>query len=215
MQQMAEQWKNVRIFISSTFRDMHAERDHLVRFVFPDLRDRCAKRRLHLVDIDLRWGVTEAEAQEGKALEICLDEIDRCRPFFIGLLGERYGWVPPAYDVPNESRYDWVYHFEPGYSITALEIYHGVLRNQAMSQRTFFYFRDPSFLSSVPEDQKAAFRAESKEAEAKLKHLKEEIRQRCSVFENYPCTYNGLDGSVFGSRARPNRLLYLSAIQIW
>ncbi|MBI4473319.1 MAG: DUF4062 domain-containing protein [Acidobacteria bacterium] len=28
-----------RVFISSTFRDMHAERDHLVRFVFPRLRE--------------------------------------------------------------------------------------------------------------------------------------------------------------------------------
>jgi hypothetical protein len=25
---------------------------------------------------------------------LCLAEIECCRPFFIGLLGERYGWVP-------------------------------------------------------------------------------------------------------------------------
>jgi len=30
--------KTVRVFISSTFRDMHAERDHLVAVVFPELR---------------------------------------------------------------------------------------------------------------------------------------------------------------------------------
>ena len=35
---MANDWKTVRVFISSTFRDMQAERDHLVRFVFPRLR---------------------------------------------------------------------------------------------------------------------------------------------------------------------------------
>jgi len=34
---MPGRWKTVRIFISSTFRDMHAERDHLVRMVFPEL----------------------------------------------------------------------------------------------------------------------------------------------------------------------------------
>ena len=56
---MSQTWKPVRVFISSTFRDMHAERDYLVRFVFPELRERCAKRRLHLVDVDLRWGATE------------------------------------------------------------------------------------------------------------------------------------------------------------
>lgn len=47
---MAEGWKTVRVFISSTFRDMHAERDDLVRFVFLKLREELLKRRIHLVD---------------------------------------------------------------------------------------------------------------------------------------------------------------------
>lgn len=50
---------------------------------------------VRLVPLDLRWGVTEEEAEQRKTLEICLDEIDRARPFFVGILGERYGWVPP------------------------------------------------------------------------------------------------------------------------
>ena len=33
---MPTTWKTIRVFISSTFRDMHAERDHLVRVVFPE-----------------------------------------------------------------------------------------------------------------------------------------------------------------------------------
>ena len=41
--------KTVRVFISSTFRDMHAERDHLVRFAFPRLREKLLDRRIHLV----------------------------------------------------------------------------------------------------------------------------------------------------------------------
>ncbi|MEO0082545.1 MAG: DUF4062 domain-containing protein [candidate division WOR-3 bacterium] len=35
----SQTWRTVRVFISSTFRDMQAERDHLVRFVFPRLRE--------------------------------------------------------------------------------------------------------------------------------------------------------------------------------
>ena len=108
----------IRVFVSSTFRDMHAERDHLVRFVFPELKERCRKQRVNLIDVDLRWGVTEADAQDGKALDICLDEIDSCRPYFLGLLGHRYGWVPEGHD----------------YSITAQEIYHGVLHNEVPRQ---------------------------------------------------------------------------------
>jgi len=32
-------WKRVTVFISSTFNDMHTERDYLVKDVFPELRE--------------------------------------------------------------------------------------------------------------------------------------------------------------------------------
>jgi hypothetical protein len=41
---MSAAWKTVRVFISSICRDMHAERDHLVRVVSPESRERYAKR---------------------------------------------------------------------------------------------------------------------------------------------------------------------------
>lgn len=34
----------VRVFVSSTFQDMHAEREELVKFTFPELRRRCAEK---------------------------------------------------------------------------------------------------------------------------------------------------------------------------
>ena len=58
---MPQLWKSAHIFISSTFRDMQAERDHLVRFVFPRLRETLLRHRIHFVDVDLRWGVTSAQ----------------------------------------------------------------------------------------------------------------------------------------------------------
>lgn len=73
---MPQPWRTVRVFISSTFRDMHAERDHLVRIVFPELKERCRQRHVQLIDVDLRWGVTQEQAEGGSALDICLDEID-------------------------------------------------------------------------------------------------------------------------------------------
>ena len=79
---MPQKWKTIRVFISSTFRDMHIERDHLVRFVFPELKEKCRKKRVNLIDVDLRWGVSEQDTQDGKALDICLDEIDSCRQRF-------------------------------------------------------------------------------------------------------------------------------------
>lgn len=116
-------WKTVRVFISSTFLDMQSERDHLVRFVFPRLREELLKRRIHLIDVDLRWGVTS----EQDALAICREIIDECHPRFLCILGGRYGWVPPG-----KTR-----------SITADEVYYGVL-DRTSNERGFayFYFRD-------------------------------------------------------------------------
>ena len=48
------QSRQVRVFISSTFRDMHAERDHLVTVVFPELRERVEQLGLEFFDVDLR-----------------------------------------------------------------------------------------------------------------------------------------------------------------
>lgn len=132
-------WKQVRVFISSTFRDMHAERDHLVKVCFPRLRVWCEERRLHLVDIDLRWGITREEAENGRAIEICLDEIEGCRPFFICLLGQQYGSVAPDASAVLAG-------VEPAqpYSITHLEILRAALAEVpgAAAVEPFFYLRD-------------------------------------------------------------------------
>ena len=121
--------RTVRIFISSTFRDFAAERDLLVRKVFPELRRRCRERQVELIDVDLRWGITEEEAQQGRVLPICMAEIDRARPFFMGLLGERYGWVPAAgqFDRSLLIEQPWLEEHAGGKSVTELEVFHGVL----------------------------------------------------------------------------------------
>src|SRR3989442_8765103 len=85
--------RQIRVFISSTFRDMQAERDHLVKFIFPQLRKLCEQRGVTWGEVDLRWGITQEQAERGEVLPLCLAEISRCRPYFIGLLGERYGWI--------------------------------------------------------------------------------------------------------------------------
>ena len=139
------------MFISSTFRDMHAERDHLVKVVVPKLRQWCELHRLYLVDIDLRWGVTEAEVNDGKAIDICLREIDGSRPFFVCMLGERYGFVPEP--LPAEDQYQFASTVQvANKSITHLEIIHAVeqplTRRQppasgSVCSHAFFYFRRP------------------------------------------------------------------------
>ena len=85
---------------------MARERRALATRVFPLMAAECRRRRVAFTDVDLRWGVTEAESRNGRTLEICLGEIDRARlfpPFFIGMIGERYGWVA----TPDELAAYW------------------------------------------------------------------------------------------------------------
>lgn len=93
------------MFISSTFRDMHAERDILVHSVFPELRRRAATYCLYLQEVELRWGVTEEESS--RAIELCLSEVCRSQ-MMVGILGERYGLVPPKPVLPDLPQYSWV-----------------------------------------------------------------------------------------------------------
>jgi tetratricopeptide (TPR) repeat protein len=184
--------RQIRVFISSTFRDMQAERDYLVKFIFPQLRKLCESRGVTWGEVDLRWGVTDEQAYEGKVLPICLEEIKRCRPYFIGLLGERYGWIPDAIPADVIEREPWLKeHLHGKKSVTELEILHGVLREEKMHGHAFFYFRDPAFINTVQPDKRLDFVTEDAARAEKLRLLKEKIRhaqveQVCVLRENYP-----------------------------
>jgi tetratricopeptide (TPR) repeat protein len=116
----------IRIFVSSTFRDMQAERDALVDRVFPELRRRAEQRGVGLREVDLRWGVTAEEAEADEVLPICLAEIDACRPFFIAILGKRYGWIDPKAPALLKDRFARLAPYGDR-SITEIEIRHGAL----------------------------------------------------------------------------------------
>lgn len=149
----------IRVFVSSTFRDMQTERDELVKFIFPQLRKRCEGRAVTWGEVDLRWGITHEQTAEGKVLPICLEEIHRCRPYFIGLLGERYGWIPD--EIPSElvELQPWLAE-HTDHSITELEILHGVLNNPDMAEHAFFYFRDPAYIDTLSPEQRSICREE-------------------------------------------------------
>lgn len=188
---MPSTWNTIRVFISSTFRDMHAERDHLVKVVFPALREELEKHRIHLVDVDLRWGVTWEQADNDQALGVCLDQIEACRPFFIGILGERYGHISNTLPADFGSRYNGMQQ-HTGRSITELEIRYGVLNNVPMRKHALFLFRDSAFLADLPADKRKDFEAEDAAAALKLEHLKRAIRKAGMPVVSYSCKYAGL-----------------------
>ena len=81
------------VFLSSTFTDFSKERDALMRHVLPELQRRCSGQGVSVSLVDLRWGVAESSSRQ--ELASCLREIDAAYPFFVSLIGERYGTRAP------------------------------------------------------------------------------------------------------------------------
>ena len=125
-------YRQLRVFVSSTFRDMQSERSLLVGKVFPMVADYCHRLKLEFVGVDLLWGITEEQSRRGETVDICMAEIDRSRPLFIGIIGERYGWVPEGSPV----------------SVTEQEILYGALDAPADTE-AFFYLRDPALTEKM------------------------------------------------------------------
>ena len=178
----------IRVFVSSTFLDMIEDRNELMAQVWPALRKVCRGRAVEFVEVDLRWGVTEEQSQRKETLRHCLAEIKRCRPYFIGLLGERYGWTPgpEAFSPALLDEEDWLRNEVAKHSVTELEILHGVLRDPEMAGRAFFYLRDPQYAASkggdyLPEDSVRPTRQDA------LKHKVKAVceAQRIPLRENY------------------------------
>ena len=155
-------WQSRPIFVSSTFADMQAERDHLRTHVFPALEERLRNRRGHLEWVDLRLGVVaasyqDAEMRELQVLKVCLGEVQRCRPFLIVLLGDRYGWVPPAERIAAAAREVGFDENITGRSVTDLEIQFGILSDAGQQPRSFFYFREPLPYADMPRQVAATY----------------------------------------------------------
>ena len=67
--------REILVFLSSTFQDFMQERDLLVKQVFPELRRKARECGVEVVDVDLRWGITEEERRQGKVIPICLGRL--------------------------------------------------------------------------------------------------------------------------------------------
>ena len=193
-------WETATVFISSTFNDMHAERDYLIKEVIPEVREWCLKRKIRLNDIDLRWGVTEADSESNATVDKCLRHIDKSRPFFLCFLGQRRGWVPNFNNEINDEtkkRYPKITEYidknDTDRSVTEMEIEHSLLapmyrmiNNEEKKcppvRHSLFFFRDDSYLSNLSDAQKDIYTNSAdenpKNADNKLKQTKKDIKNR-------------------------------------
>ncbi len=165
------------VFVSSTFKDMQFERDALNTYVAPLVDARLSKHGETVYFGDLRWGVntTELDSEESskKVLDVCLDEIDNCKPYMIVLIGERYGWIPSAELLHSASVAKGI-DAPTDISVTQLEIEYGALLNPDFSGRILFYFRNLD-KSGMTEAERRDYEAESELHREKLDALKTRI----------------------------------------
>ncbi len=106
---MPQTSRTFRIFVSSTFSDLKAERNALQEHVFPRLRELCQRHGCRFQAIDLRWGVSDEASLDQQTMKICLSEIERCqkmgpRPNLVFLIGDRDGWRSSPSEISELGR---------------------------------------------------------------------------------------------------------------
>lgn len=187
-----------RIFISSTFRDMQAERDLVQQSVIPMLRAKAREYGENIDAVDLRWGVdtTELDSDEGskKVLSVCFDEIDKSKPYMLIFLGNRYGWIPNE-DIVKKAIKDREVYFDTSdlhKSITALEIEYGALSGKnGNKENSIICIRKEDVLGQILGGNKSIYEDMDEESKNRLLQLKEKILSR---FANriiyYTCTWD-------------------------
>ena len=183
----------LKVFISSTFKDFHSERNILTQFIFPEIRSRSSQLGIDVQEIDMRWGITEEESKrQDNAVERCLKEVEESF-IFVGMLGERYGTIP---NLDSSSYHglakDMISQY-PGASITELECRLGIQKPRG---RVFFFLRDDAFLENIDEEVKESFVSAEVSAKSRLKQLKESviIPSGHEVIDGYPCEWAGMSG---------------------
>ena len=167
-----------KIFISSTFKDMQAERDLLHLEVLPEVNDYAAQFGQAVAISDLRWGIdtghlSEAESSR-KVLSVCFEQISECKPYMIVLLGDRYGFIPDAQAGGDGASALAGIADADGLSVTEMEILFGALAQGDLS-RCAFYFRQPPDYAAMAEAA-ADYAPESDAHRRKLNALKAKIQ---------------------------------------
>lgn len=141
---------------------MDAERDAIKFDVINRLNWHYRQKHLQFQAIDLRIGINTENASEEESenivLDVCLGNIEKSRPFFIALIGDRYGWIPPVERweeivgrLSAEKRQ--LLAGSRNCSVTEMEILYGAIgADGRFLNHSLFFFRDKKSYEGIPED---------------------------------------------------------------
>ncbi len=189
------------VFVSSTFKDMQYERDLLQTYAIPVLDDALREYGEKAYFGDLRWGVntTDLDSDEGskKVLQVCLDQIDNCKPYMIVLIGERYGWIPAQTLLDEACVLKGIEKIQD-ISVTELEIDYGALLEPECEGRIMFYFRDLD-TTGMTEAELRDYQAESPLHAEKIEALKARIQKAYpNQIRHYTAKWDPVNQEVAG-----------------
>ena len=192
----------IRVFISSTFSDMVNERKYFNTVLEPELFRLCALRGVSFFAVDLRWGITGEQAENGEVIPICLREIDNCRPFFIGIIGNRYGSTLSEIGFKYDGRFPWLKGRE-NKSATELEMLYGVLDCEEGKESADCIFM-------LRSDRLSAESYQGTESEEKKRSVLD-LRKRISECTDIPSEdYDSLE--EFGEKLKNQFVIWLDRI---
>lgn len=164
---------------------MQAERDYIKKIVIPQLQNYFKNDDINIYAIDLRWGVDTSsvdfdEAREAKVLDVCFNTIRNSRPYFVGLIGNRYGWIPTKERQTKVCSLftdddDFMRKYTDDRSVTEMEILYGALGKNELIPHSYFFFRSDSVYEQMPADIRANYEDSNPEKQYKLQQLKNKI----------------------------------------
>ena len=173
--------------------------------MFPEISNFCEKRGIEFTGIDLRTGVTAEQSENGMTLNLCLQEVERCRPYFLCLLGERYGWCQPTHSEAETDEllhktfentisqypiFNWISNYTKS-SVTELEIRQGYLNSPGDCEHAIFLFRNPEYVNEalheglISVEEIPSFLPESEDTQVRLNNLKDEIKTSGAFVKEY------------------------------
>ena len=174
--------KTIRIFVSSTFKDMDLERDALRNIVAPRLNQELALYNINVEMVDLRHTVEtnphlSKTEREQRVFNICMDEIESCSPYFIALVGHRYGWIPDINKIvdPNKTKTIRRNDFplkDDEISVTSYEFLKGLFENGTKNKHSLVYVRNEKSYETLFETEKKVYADSDKDDNRRISDLR-------------------------------------------
>lgn len=123
---------------------MHDERDFLLNTVEPQINAQLTDLNVNVEFCDFRWGIDTRQSGSDSSRTIfdaCFGAIETCKPIFLGLLGQRYGWVSQDQAVHQllKNKFDGSIPLDR--SVTEYEIRYALKVSKSLGLKTIFLFR--------------------------------------------------------------------------